>query len=349
MPGKSQACGTGRPDERARPLSRVRPWQAALVAGVALLCYAQTAGYGFVWDDNQQIGANDRIRSFARLKEAFAEPFWAFYEPKLRGHYYRPLQTLAYTIVYAAGGLDPAVYHGLNIVLHALASLALVWMRNPVWRDEKTLYTATLAVSPGAAMMHQNLGALYYREGKLAEALAEFEAARAASESAFVRSARETRDALVGIATAQMALGRLEDAWRAAAEAQRLDPECRQAWFILGSVRTRQGRDAEAEPLLEKAVSLAPSDAAARVNLGSVLLFRDKRDRAEEQFRAALALEPGSVPARLGLAMCRAGAGDRQEALRIVREILREQPDNADARRLLDQIQGSAARAPRLP
>lgn len=96
----------------------MRFWHAALVLGIALLCYVQAAGYGFVWDDNQQIGANDRIRSFSRLKQAFAEPFWAFHEPKLRGHYYRPLQTVAYMVGYAVAGLDPAPYHWLNIVLH---------------------------------------------------------------------------------------------------------------------------------------------------------------------------------------------------------------------------------------
>jgi len=628
MSGKSHTGTSGRPGAIPQAESPVRLRHAALVLGIALLCYVQTAGYGFVWDDNQQIGANDRIRSFSRLKEAFAEPFWAFHEPKLRGHYYRPLQTLAYMVGYAVAGLDPAPYHWLNIVLHALAALAvvwlgweatrsqrvalwagmlfaahpmhtesvawcagitdigcglfyfvalaclmrsarrgtlwgwlagaaflaallfketaltlpvvavagywmlydrkpgahrslnsarwlplalalgaylslrihalgsfaakaneislalwdrlltlaylaglylaklllpfghnayrvfepfsriesarsippvvflllcgalvvrlrrerrlafsalfvlislapalslesvgrnvfaerylyipsagfclfaaflvegmesrlvslrlrrvlagaavaayvvLVWIRNPVWRDEMTFYTATLETSPAAAMMHQNLGVLYYREGQPAAALVEFEAARASAERAFIRSVRDKRDALLGIATSCLALGRLEDAWRAAAAARELDPECQQAWFILGGVRSRQGRDADAEPLLAKAVELAPSDAAARINLGSVLLFRGKRAEAEEQFRAALALEPGSAPARLGLAMCLAASGDQDQALRIVREILREQPGNADARRLLEQIHGSAAKAPRLP
>jgi Tfp pilus assembly protein PilF len=588
---------------------------------VAILCYVQTAGYGFVWDDNQQIVGNDRITSFAHAREAFGEPFWAFYDPNLRGHYYRPLQTLSYMTGYALGGISPGTYHWLNIILHGLAALALLWLgweltgsatiafwsamlfaahpmhtesvawcagitdlgcglfyfvalasyvrasrggerwlwlsgaaflaallfketaltlpvmavayvwmlrdrsrppswygrllrwlplalalavylalrinalgslstgahdiplalwdrvltliyliglyvaklilpighnanhvfepfsrleparwapplilvalctalvaglrrhklplflagfvlvslapvlslervgqnvfaerylylpsagfclfittlavrfggkalfrrggrvlagatvavytlltvvRNPVWRDEKTFYTATLAISPGAAMMHQNLGALLYREKQLPAALGEFEAARASSARAFIRSGRDTCNALVGIATVYLDMGRLEEAWQAAGAARDVDPGSQEAYFILGTVRSRQARDAEAEPLLAKAVALKPGDLAAQVNLGSVLLFRGKVAEAEEHFRSALALDPRSIPARLGLAMCRQQSGRQLEALRIVNEVLQEQPGNANARRLLDGIRASA-------
>jgi len=104
------------------------------VALLAFACYVQTAGYGLVWDDNLQLTNNDRIRSFANLGTAFTEQFWAFMG---RWHYYRPLQTVSYMIGYAIGGLSPAPYHWLNIILHVLASLAVFWFGWELFRNSR--------------------------------------------------------------------------------------------------------------------------------------------------------------------------------------------------------------------
>src|SRR5262245_57616828 len=93
-----------------------RPWHLALVAALAAACYAQTLGYGFVYDDDVQIVRNPRIRSFANLPVAFSENVWAFNGPQAFTNYYRPLQTATYMAAYALGKLDPRPYHLLAIV-----------------------------------------------------------------------------------------------------------------------------------------------------------------------------------------------------------------------------------------
>jgi tetratricopeptide (TPR) repeat protein len=229
---------------------------------------------------------------------------------------------------------------GVQIAASAIiAGLALLTVaRNPVWRDEKTFYTSTLAVSPDASMMHQNLGRVYYQEKNLSAALAEFEAARSAAGRAFIPSLSDTYNALVGISTVHADVGRLEDAWQTASEAKLLDGTRAEAFFILGTIRSRQQRDAEAEPLLKRAVTLNPSDSAARVNLGSILLFLGKPGEAEEQFRSALAVNPDLLPGLLGLAMCREQMGRHAEAIMMLKEVLVREPGNSVALQLLSKI-----------
>ncbi len=213
--------------------------------------------------------------------------------------------------------------------------------RNPIWHDDKTFNIATLADSPYASKLHQNLGILHYKEAKLPAALGEL-AAEASCARLFVPSPYDTYNALIGIATVHLDCGHLDDAWQYATEASSLDAQRGEAYFIMGTIRSRQERDTEAEALLKRAVSLKPSDISARVNLGSVLLFRRKPTEAREQFSSALKLDSHSVSARLGLAMSLEQLGSHNEARALVNEVLAEQPGNADALRLLNQLGLSA-------
>jgi protein O-mannosyl-transferase len=115
-------------------------WHLALVAVVAVAGYVQTAAFEFVYDDDVQIVTNLRIRSFSNLGLAFRENFWAFSGNHSFTNYYRPFQTLTYMIGYALGGLEPRVYHWINIVLHLAATLLVFWIG---WSLFKKAWVAT--------------------------------------------------------------------------------------------------------------------------------------------------------------------------------------------------------------
>lgn len=610
--GKKQSkLRTDKPARQEKVARLCRWWQPALVGLLAFACYVQTVRFDFVWDDTEQIVANSRIRSFSNLGLTFQENFWAFYGSQIHGHYYRPLQTLSYMIAYASGGLSPAPYHWVNVILHVLASLACFWFawelihdatvalwggllfaahpmhtesvawsagitdlgcalfyfaalaswrrsgedsrprlwlaasassfflallykemaltfpalaiasdfvrdegsaeltpkmrwgrwfalvivvgvyaalrihalgflmgapqniaigpldristtayllglylwkmvlplrhnayyvfqpvsqlpltewvlpillllccglaawrcrgnkrllylaafvivtlapvlnlggvgqnvfaerylyipslgfclllpaaaerglraraggmatfggavlvaifaglclyRNPVWQDNETFYSETVAASPDAAMMHQNLGIVRYQRGDRQAALRQFEAALAAEARSFIRSPRDRYNALIGISTVRLDAGMLEQAWQAASEAQAINPDWEEAYRVLGTVRSRQNRDVEAEELLRRAVALKPADVVARINLGSILLFRKNPLEAESQFRQALEYDSLSAPAHLGAAMTYLQLGRRAEARAQVKEALRIEPGYRDA------------------
>jgi len=103
-------------------LRRNLPW-FGLFAFAALL-YANTLRNGFVLDDGSLIAENPMIRSLANVPQFFASDYW---EPTLKAGLYRPLVTTSYALNYALGKLDPAGYHALNLLLHALNSV-LVWL-----------------------------------------------------------------------------------------------------------------------------------------------------------------------------------------------------------------------------
>lgn len=100
-------------------------WHLAVVAVLAILTYANSVSGAFVWDDEVQIVKNANLRSLANIPSAFTQPFWGFATPDAANqtNFYRPMQTVLYTLAYAWGGLDPVPGHIISIGLHTLASL----------------------------------------------------------------------------------------------------------------------------------------------------------------------------------------------------------------------------------
>lgn len=120
---------------------------AALVALVAAIAFAPTLRYGLVYDDEEQIAGNPSLRLVENIPRAFGENVWAFLGGKTNA--YRPLQVVAYTLIYQAWGAEPLPYHLLNVLLHA-ASAALV-----------ALFAARVLASRGAGACAGLLFALH--------------------------------------------------------------------------------------------------------------------------------------------------------------------------------------------
>jgi len=95
---------------------------------VVLLCalvYGNSLSGAFAWDDETQIVKNPSIRTLGNIPAAFNAPFWGFASNGAENttNFYRPMQTLLYTLGYALGGLSPTPYHVISLTLHALASV----------------------------------------------------------------------------------------------------------------------------------------------------------------------------------------------------------------------------------
>lgn len=96
---------------------------AAVVLGVAILCYAPTLNYPFLFDDRSLVVENPRLRSLWNIRAIFTTNYWG---NAFNQELYRPLTHLSFAMNYAVSGLQAWSYHAGNIVLHALGSL-LVW------------------------------------------------------------------------------------------------------------------------------------------------------------------------------------------------------------------------------
>jgi tetratricopeptide (TPR) repeat protein len=93
----------------------------ALIA-IAIILFARTASYPFLFDDTAIVADNRLTRSLANIPEVFASSYWEGTEVGNLGGLYRPVVIAVYAVEHALYGTHPAGYHVVNILLHALAT-----------------------------------------------------------------------------------------------------------------------------------------------------------------------------------------------------------------------------------
>ncbi len=131
--------------------------------------------------------------------------------------------------------------------------------RNPVWKDEFTLYRITESCAPDNFRVQYNLGNAYFRAGDV-------ENARRHTEKAFrLRPNLPQTNYNLGVIYA--AMGRLDDAETMYRRAIELDPGYASAHSNLATILYSDGRYEEARREWSKALSLDPSLEQAREGL----------------------------------------------------------------------------------
>src|SRR6185369_10057308 len=148
-----------------------------------------------------------------------------------------------------------------------------------------------VALDPGQADAHLNLGIALGDSNDLEGALAEFsEAARLAPNSA---AAHFNRGRVL------YALHRPEDAKQSLEEAAKLSPNYIDALMLLGVLEHSSPR---ATQLFQHVVDLEPGNSQARFYLGRNLLQEGKKDEGIAQWKKAVELDPDNISALSSLA-----------------------------------------------
>jgi arabinofuranosyltransferase len=149
-----------------------------------------------------------------------------------------------------------------------------------------------LALDPNSSTANKNLGALYNRLGRFAEAIPLLERARD----------MDPRSATVcyNLAVADAQLGRFEPAGELFDRSVTLDPNFTPSWYQGALVHAQRGEDKRAVRMLEVVVARMPENADAWLSLGDLSQRGGKRAKAEEFWRRAARL--GSSAARDRLA-----------------------------------------------
>jgi protein O-mannosyl-transferase len=205
--------------------------------------------------------------------------------PQLVAERYGYLAMVAPSIVVGAVVASRAgtrAYPVVAIVCLALAALAAV--QTTRWKDSTTLWTWTIAVDPGNALAHANLGDVPFRVGDFAAAERE------------LRRAVELRPDVAGLhhdlALVIAAAGRLDAAVAEDREAVRLRPGFAPAWWGLGESLAALGRTDEAISALRTSLALDPGEMRAHATLAAELAARGDVDDAIAEYREALRLAP---------------------------------------------------------
>ncbi len=209
--------------------------------------------------------------------------------------------------------------------------------------------------------IHDNMARIHVREGKLDEAVAEFEKALALNQHdsdallglaniAAMRGNRPRAEHLTQVALAsnpdfppalaQLAdlrrdAGDLPEAIRLYREALKIDDASPGLYLGLGDCLERAGQFAEAEKAFRRVISLEPDSFEAWYNLGVSLAQQNRLDESVAAYEKALALDPKNAlyPAALNnLGTVQLDRGDKAKAIARWEEAVKASPDQLEAR-----------------
>ncbi|MEM8738219.1 MAG: tetratricopeptide repeat protein [Planctomycetota bacterium] len=128
------------------------------------------------------------------------------------------------------------------------------------------------------------------------------------------------------------------EAERLCRQVLRVDPDHPAGVHLLGRATFRGGHLYDAVSLLRRAVELDDRQPAWWHDLALAYEAGDRLAHAADCCRAALRLQPYSVPAIVTLGRSLSGMGLLRDAVAAFAQVLRLDPDHAEARRRLDQL-----------
>lgn len=212
-----------------------------------------------------------------------------------------------------------------GIVLVLLGGLTL--MQTRMYRDEETLWRATLDRNPRSWMAHNNLGMLLADQGNIEEAIQEFGEA--------LRDRPDHPGALANLGGALLNQGRISEAEAALRKALTLEPASSAVRNNLAQVLLADGRTGEAIEVLETLRRIDGSYAPGVASLGAALLQDRRPAEAAAHLARALDLDPDLAEARFNLALVLGAQSRHPEMITLLREGLRRRPDDGALQQLL--------------
>ncbi len=223
--------------------------------------------------------------------------------------------------------------------------------------EAAAIFRRILAVDPTPAIVHHQLGSLYFKMGDYEKAVESFKAAiqrNERDEASLLALARtygemgKFKEALAGyeraltlnpddsaalnnIAVALMKLG----AWQKAREtlelAVRQSSPLKESYYHLGVCYQREQRLDQAAAQFRKAIEIDDKFAAAHYDLGAIYARQGKESVAIEEFRKALAARPDFAEPHFNLGALYARSGNLKAAALEFQKAIQIRPDFAEA------------------
>ncbi|HUJ11316.1 MAG TPA: tetratricopeptide repeat protein [Verrucomicrobiae bacterium] len=199
----------------------------------------------------------------------------------------------------------------------------MTWKQEHIYTDLETLWRDTLTKNPRCWLAHNNLGNVFWGEGKISDALEQYEQALLLNPD-YAEAHNNLGNVFWGEGKISDALGHYE-------QALRLNPTSAEAHYNLGSVLAQTGKIREALAHFEQAVRLKPDYAEAHENLGVALVDLGRGPEAMAQWEQALRFRPDFAEAHYNLGKAFAQTGKIREALAQFEQAVRLKPNYTEA------------------
>jgi len=184
---------------------------------------------------------------------------------------------------------NPALLkYSILIALLIFYSLVTV-SRNPVWKDNFSVWANTVEKSPDNPVVHGGLGLAYQERGFLDEAIAEF-------KKAIALSPRMDKN-YYNLGRAYEEKGWLQEAVAAYKKTVELNPAYADAYFNLANTYMRLQLIKDAIAAYRKVIELNPGDVEAYNNMGVAYAMQGEIDRAVALWQKALLIDPDNQKA----------------------------------------------------
>jgi tetratricopeptide (TPR) repeat protein len=175
-----------------------------------------------------------------------------------------------------------------------------------------------------------NLGLIATQQGRAEEAVGYFQEALRLSPDHLI--------ALDNLANAYRQQKRWDEARNVLQRALAVHPQDPQANYSLGMVYAQTNDTDRAYDYLQKALQFRPGYPEALNNLGVLYLRTGRRDQAVASFEECIRVAPAFDQSYLNLARVRALEGEPDKARNLLRALLKQHPDHAQAQKALDEL-----------
>ncbi|HVO59205.1 MAG TPA: tetratricopeptide repeat protein [Dongiaceae bacterium] len=183
---------------------------------------------------------------------------------------------------------------GAVLALAVVALAARSALRNRDWRDNYTLFSAAVQSAPKSAKTHANLAYAYLARNELSSARAELQTA--------LRIYPEYPDTIETLGVVEARSGNQEEALRlfrqALAMSDRTNINYDYMTVNLAAALLDRGQEAEAETLLDKEIAEAPGYSRAWSNRAVLRFKRREFSLALQDAQAALGADPNNAQAK---------------------------------------------------
>ena len=125
---------------------------AVLLVAVVAVLYGRTSGFGFSYVDDDRLIADNQafLTGDGAVREAFARPYFG---PHASDHaYFRPLVTVSFVLDAWRAGSNAGPYHVTNVVVHAVAVIALLVLLRALDFRSGTAFFGALAFAVHPAL-----------------------------------------------------------------------------------------------------------------------------------------------------------------------------------------------------